>query len=69
MCQPTQESSHFLLELGPSKQRIQINRHRDELDLASVKAVSKILNSSVGETVEAIRQGRTVRPRDYSLKG
>jgi hypothetical protein len=50
------------------KQRIQINRHRDELDLASVKAVSKILNSSVRETVEAIRQGRTVRPRDYSLK-
>jgi hypothetical protein len=50
------------------KQRIQINRHRDELDLASVKAVSKILNSSVRETVEAIRQGRTIRPRDYSLK-
>jgi hypothetical protein len=46
------------------KQRIQINRHRDELDLASFKAVSKILNLSVRETVEAIRQGRTIRPRD-----
>jgi hypothetical protein len=62
------------LGLGPGdhevwaygKQKIQINRHRDELDPASVKAVGKILNSSLHETVEAIRQGRTIQSRDSS---
>jgi hypothetical protein len=63
---PSGPGDHKVWTYG--KQRFQINRYRDELDLASVKAVRKILNSSVRETIEAFRQGRTVRPRDYSAK-
>jgi hypothetical protein len=49
------------------KQKIQINRNGNELDFASVKAVTKILNSSLPETIKAIQQGRIIRPRVHSL--
>ena len=57
---------HEVWALG--KQKFHINYRRDELDRASVKAVSKILDSSLLVTADAIRQGRAIRPRDYANK-
>jgi hypothetical protein len=50
------------------KQKFQINYRGDELDVASVKAVGKLLDSSLLVTVDAIRQGRTIRRPDYASK-
>jgi hypothetical protein len=50
------------------KLKFDINHHKDELDFASVRTASKLLNASVLETIDAIRQGRTIKARDYSKK-
>ena len=50
------------------KQKFQINYRGDELDRASVKAVGKLLDSSLSVTVDAIRQGRAIRRPDYTSK-
>jgi len=50
------------------KQKFQINYRGDELDRASVKAVGKLLDSSLSITVNAIRQGRAIRRPDYTSK-
>jgi hypothetical protein len=50
------------------KQKFQINYRCGELDRASVKAVGKLLDSSLLVTVDAIRQGRTIRRPDYAGK-
>jgi hypothetical protein len=54
---------HVIWAFG--KQKLHANHHGDELDPASVKAASKLLNAPLSETVEAIRLGRTIRPRSY----
>jgi hypothetical protein len=47
---------------------LQINYGSDELDRASVKAVGKLLDSSLLVTMDTIRQGRTIRRHDYASK-